>query len=398
MPTAIPSGEKSAFIDIVNVKNPFEATRLATVLVNYEDIPTAIARQLDEFAANPLYLYEAMKVFTNAGLTNAGIYNDQGTIGILVTDPTLIISTIFTAGVTFTLDNVGIAILGNTSINNLTVAAGKTLGNLYIGPGATIEMLDSTATAARVYNIEIKNFKNTIGSLNAIKVGSFIGSEPAVDPGAHYGGFSNVDPSAACALPVTGLTLTKVTPNSVELSWTNPAGGFIDVIPYYRKYKEAQWLRADEIVGSFTNVTGFVFRELVENTYYDFKVVVICNNGGQSAAAEISAKTVCCGEADQTGNYCRFVILVKDTPNPANLQTLCNGVEVQKEYQSGTDLVVPYLVGRKKDMLESAIIDNTPYQLFIDLFDDITGTWYGASTYMGQFIDGNVITLNLNMP
>lgn len=401
MPTQLPSGEKSAFIAIVNAVDAFEAQRLVSVLNNYEDIPTAIARQLNVFAANPKYLQEAMAVFTNSALVTAKIYNGQSSAIGTVSDPKLVVGSQLTSGMNITANNIGFAVLGNSNVSNITVSANKSLNNLYIGPGSTVDILDSTATGAFVTGIQIKNFKNSIGSLNAIKQGSTIGNV-IVDDGAYYGGYSSVDTQATCAIPVTALAANAITTNSIELDWTNPANGFIFATVYFRRKGNATWLKATEVNGDFLGDNGFIFRDLEDNTYYDFKVVVTCNNGGESTPTTLSSKTVCCGSGggDTTQVYkaCKITILIKDTPDPTNTQTLCNGHVIAKEYPSGTTIAVPYLIGRKAEILEPFILDNSNMQQFTETnFDDSTGTWT-ASTNLVKFLDGSVATVNVNLP
>lgn len=402
MPTPIQAPDKAAFIALVNVRNAQEALRLQTVLVNYEDVPTAIGRQLEVFAQNPQYLFEVMATLSNAAaLITAGVYNSLATYNSNVNNPVLIISTSFSSGITVTVDSPGIMVLGNSAISKVTVATTKRLDNLYIGPGAVVGQLDSTATDAFATRIHIKNYKNVIGKLLSIKYGSHIGNV-LVDPGAFFGGTSAINPLAACAIPATSLAANAITTNSIQLDWVNPGGAYLFVTLFYKLKGAAVWIEATEADGDFLGTNGFIFRDLADNTYYEFKVEITCNNGGVSAPVTLTSKTVCCGSGGGGSatvyKTCKIAILVKDSPNGANEQELCNGDVIPMEYQSGTTITIPYLIGKKVEILEPFIMDNTNMQLFTETnFDNATGMYTVAGSGLTTFPDGSVITLNVNL-
>lgn len=399
MPTPLPPGEKTAFIALVNVRNPTEAVRLATLLNNYEDIKAAIGRQLDDFAANPQYLIEGMAVFTPAALTAVGIVNGV-TTNVVINDPVLWVNSSTTGGIVITANNKGFAILGNSQINNITVNAARDLDRIYIGPGSLVNIMDSTAAGAFINNIYIACERGTPGSLNTIKYGSMYGSLQ-IDPGAYFGGIENVDVTAPCGIPVINMIATQATDTSVLVSWVPPgAGGFLSIDMYFRKSGDQLWILANGDDGTFVDLTGFVFRRLERNTYYDFKAVVTCNNGGV-ANTIITAQTTSCGIGNQLALYkdCKVTIYIKAVPDPnplTNIQYLCNGATIAKEYPQGTTLTIPYFAGPGKNILAPFVIDNANVSDLV--FDPITGKWDASGSTILSFSEPMVIELNVSLP
>lgn len=391
MPTPIVPAEKTAFIAIVNVVDPIEATRLATILVNYDDVVTAIRRQLDEFAANPAYLFEAMDVFlaSNSDLIAAGIYNNGSSASVL-SNPKLFINFTTTDTTLSTIADGWINILGNSVIEKITVSTATNLEYLYIGPGCTLDVLDSSATNAYVNNLYLPFIKNRPATLNALQYGSGLGNLQ-VSPGSYYGGVKNFDPLISCAIPVTSLAIGIITHNTIELTWVPPASGYLFVNVYYKRTDSGTWILAGNDAGDYVLNTGFMFRYLAADVSYDFKVTVVCNNGG-TASAYISAQTPCCG--DTNFSTCPVIALIVASPNPNNTQTLCNGVVALKEYAAGTTLTVlkqsgaPLLAGLRAPV--DVTTDDVPYQQFP--FDSTTGTLDASGTPLGVFIVGNVVT------
>lgn len=303
-PTPIPSDEKNAFIALVRVA-PYpggetEALRLEQILINYSDIPTAIGRQLGLYGAANQYLSECMAVFNDNNLQAVGIYvNKTDSPAAGLTNPKMIINSTYTGTMTITADQPGLTFLGNTSVKRVEVQDGVNLANMYLGPGATVDMFDSSGEGypGKLERLWLVFANNNPSRLNSVAYGSVIGSV-YVDPGSYYGGMDTSNPQNTCAIPVTQLTTTAITSNSVELTWTPPGSGYLFIYVAYKKTSTAVWQQAQPSDGGFQNFSGeavgFVFNSLESDTYYDFKVSVRCNNGG-IADAEVSAKTVCCG-------------------------------------------------------------------------------------------------------
>lgn len=290
MATAIPTGDKNAFIAIVAVKNPPESIRLATLLVNYEDIVTCIGRQIDDFVSYPEYLIAAMATFSNnAALEAVGIYNEQ-TLSTLLTDPVIFINSTTNFGVVIDASATTFALLGNSYINNLKLNTNVTLSNLYVGPSSILDFVDGSASGSYINYPTIGFANNSGGRLNGIKFGSQTGSV-VVQPGAYFGGYIANDPIGVCALPVTGLTAGVITHNTFELIWVPPAPGWLFINIYYKLKEAYAWIQATANDGDYVGNTGFIFRHLKSDTFYDFRVNVSCANGGISTDAIINQQT-----------------------------------------------------------------------------------------------------------
>ncbi len=304
MPTPLPPLEKSNFIDIVRAFSAYEADRLLSVLNNYEDVYTAIMRQLYVFAAENAYLTEAISVFTLASLNAVGIWvgatATSPPLSPPLSDPVLIInSPSFTGGVyiTTTVSSPPIyralVILGDSRIDSITLDADTTLSELFIGPGSTVDLLDSTQSLAITGTVYLPFLKSTASSLKAAKFGSIINSF-VKDPRSYFGGFTDEDPSAACALAVSSLTISLITANNATLAWVPNMGGWLFINVYYRISGSNDWIQATTETGIFKDDTGYTFTNLKEDTNYEFMVQVICNNGGRSAEVTVTGKTECC--------------------------------------------------------------------------------------------------------
>jgi hypothetical protein len=406
MATPVDPSEKANFIALVNVINPQEAIRLEEVFVNYEDLPTVIGRQLPTYASNNQYLKECMDVLNSAYFNAAGVYYN-GAFAVPVTDPLLWINTTTTAGITFTADSDGFAILGSSDINLITLDAGVALANLYIGPGSSVDMLDSSNTETSpptsppvgtiVNEIWLPYLKSTPSTLKAVKFGSQIG-QVNLSEGSYYGGLQDVDPELTCAIPVTAMQATEITFDSILVSWTTPANGYLFIVPFYKKTNSKTWIKCTDSDGDFVDDTGFIFRHLEKDTYYDFKAELTCVNGGR-AVTEITTQTVCCGAGTSLQIYKTCAITIRITDNTDSFpvsQTLCNGAVIDLYYPTGTTITIPYLATVNCAVQQPFVIDNSNYQLMP--FDASTGTWDASGTTIGSFIEGNVITVNVGLP
>lgn len=410
MPTPLPSNQKTAFINLVKVA-PYpggilEAGILQGLLNNYEDVANAFFRQLYLFAANHSYLVEAISIFTNlSALNNVGVYFNQS-IASTVVNPQLIIDSQIvstpssSSGIIIGQDSNLLAVMGTSYVDNVYVNAGKNLEYFFIGPQSEVDLLDSSATTndspfgfARVGSLWIPFLKNGGGRLNGAAPYSNIGT-PNVDTGAYYGGILSYDPNIDCSNPVTNLNAGDITHNSVTLLWTPPLSNYIFINVFYKKAESPSWILADQTVGEYIQQSGFVFRELSADTYYDFMVRVQCNNGGVSSTT-ISAKTVCCGtNSIQVTTECLVTVYIKASPDSSKTITLCNGAVIQQEYPEGATLQIPYFTN--KIITDVLIIDNNYYQNFP--WNPISGTWTATGTPLQVFQEPNVISIKVQLP
>lgn len=393
MPTPIPSGEKSAVIALVNVVNPVEAMRLATVLVNYEDVLTMIGRQLSTFIQRNNYLIQVMACFTDANLVSVGIYNRKS--GNNLTEPNAIINSNY-AGIMTMSSNIGqLVILGNSFVNSVVLSSNVDVQYIYIGPGSTLNIADSSASGAIINKIILPFVRSTPSTLNTLKFGSTIGLVQ-VDAGSYYGGVANDDVTATCPDVVTSVVATENTNNSVLISWALP-GSYLMINIFYKKANSNVWILATDSDGDFDGDTGFVFRTLESDTFYSFRISTVCTNGG-IANAEITTQTVCCGSGTVLTQYvdCEITANIKTSPNPANTQTLRNGTVIPLEYPVGATLTIPYLADPAKYVFKTLVVDEANYQNFP--FNVTTGVFNAAGTTLTTFIDGNVVTIRASIP
>lgn len=395
MPTPIVSGQKTAFINLVQVINPIEANRLTAILNNYEDIPKAILRQLITYSSDYSYLKECMAVFApnDTDLIAAGIYVDKTTSP--PTNPILLVNCNYPSGqITVSTNETYIIILGPSTIPEVILSASTTLQVLYIGPGTEVDIADASNSGALINTIYLPFLKSIPSRLNLVITGSIINSIE-VDNGSYFGGFGVDNPEAACALQVTALMAGNVTHDSIELDWTLPGGGFLQIKPYYKPSESPTWIQATQNDGDFIQQVGFIFRALKSDTYFDFKVVTICNNGG-TALSLINSKTYCCPGPGQIvpATNCLITVKIKTSPDPTKTIALCNGVIIPQEYPAGPTLTIPYLAG--KNITDVLIIDNIYYQ---DMpYNSVTGTWDASTTPVAIFNDGSLVSIKAQLP
>ncbi len=401
MPTPIPAGEKSAFIAIVAVRNPQEAVRLQTLLNNYEDVPMVIGRQQDDFAANNLYLTAAMNTLNNASLQSVGVYFARN-LNVQPSPPAvMLVNVIATGGVDINTSPPGFAILGTSNINEVELGPTVRIPGLYIGPGSVVDVLDGTQTVGvSVNNLYLPFMRSNPSALNMARFGTIIGNIEVAE-GSYFGGYLDDDPESACNIPVTDLIATEATQNGLFLSWTPPAPTSPPVVfinTYYKKSNSSVWIPADESVGEFVGNTGFVFRELEPDTFYDFKVVVVCGNGG-TATAMITTQTVCCGAGTilPVYKYCQITFLITSVADsPPGGQVLCNGEVINLHYPPGTTITVPYLATVNCAVVSDMVIDNAIFQGMP--FNRGTGTWDASGTSVQGFNEGSVVTVGMSLP
>lgn len=415
----LPPAEKQAFLDIVSVApypgGPSEVERLQDILNTYDDVRTAIYRQLDQFASNNAYLINAISVFDDTELLAVGIWVNKTQSSPLITDPLLIINS--TLGeVVLTNNNLPtspptspavpktLGILGPSYIDSIVLSPGVILSELYIGPGSTVDELDaalyesSPPAYSSVDTIWLPFIRSTPSSLKAVTYTSQV-HQVMLDEGSYYGGIKGNNPDTPCADAVTNMLATEVTRNGVLISWTPPAQ-YLFITPFFRKTNSQVWILATEEDGEFVGDTGFVFRNLEIDTYYDFRASVTCSNGG-IANTDITTKTVCCGAGTSLQLYrtCPILITITSTPaSPSIPIVLCNGTEIAPigSYPPGPTLTISELAGKDVVSLVPFVVDslNVPGVSF----DSDTATWDVSGTTLGVFVEDNEIEVNVVIP
>lgn len=394
MPTPLPGGEKTAFINIVKVVNPLEVPVLTSIMNNYEDVATAIGRSIVHFGRNNAFLMQALGAITSDAALNAvGIYRNAGLASLM--DAKMAINFNVTTAITITASVDSVAIIGNSSIKKIILNTGVNVKYLYIGPGSTVDIVDATAAGASINYINLVSGKGLVATLRMAELGSQLG-DINVDYGSYFGGFKSTDPGLACANPVTNLAFVKATNNRGVLVWTKPAAWLlIDV--FFRLSQAPSWTPVKDEHGNYNGDDAFVFSNLEKDTYYDFKVVVTCLNGGQ-AETIITGQTVCCGSGGgPIYDICKIKLTIKDVPDPnplTNIQTICNGETMAKEFVSGPTLTIPILVGRR--VLSPFIVDNG--NATDVAYDENTGTFDASVSTLTTFAEPNKIEFNALMP
>jgi hypothetical protein len=405
MPTPISPTDKSNFIDLVRVApspgGPQEAIRLQDIFNTYDDVIIAIGRQLSLYSGSNAYLIECMATLNDTDLKNVFIFNmkiDDPSSG--PSNPRLICNSTFTGTINITSNSDGLVILGNSSVSRVQLAANVNLANLYLGPGCTVDVLDASASGAFVSNIWLTFMNNTASSLNSVVFGSGIGAVH-IDEGAYYGGQDPNDPQLPCAKAVTGLAASDITNNSVALSWTPAADGWLFLNLYYKKKDSSVWIQAGEAIGGYFVTsgapTGYTFGNLDPDTWYDFRVSVRCNNGGV-AVTQISAQTVCCA-TNPLSMYkdCPITMTIQTPATPIGGQYLCNGIQIDTFYPPGTTVAIPYLASVNCAVLNPFIYNGVSYQNVP--FDPYTGTWdVSGVSGIGSLSDGDVVSVNVSLP
>lgn len=306
MPVQIPLNEKNNFIALVEVApypgGAMEADRLRSILVYYDDIVTAIYRQLDLFAANSAYLTQGLDCFDNAQMQAVGIWFNYTTSSPPLTDPVLIANSTIHNDIIISADSppvyTTLAIIGNSFVDRVLLSSGASLNELYIGPGSTVDKLNAAATSAIVNTIWLPFAKSTPSKLNVAEYNSIVG-QFVIEEGSYFGGFSNKDPESSCATPVTDLTYGIINHDTIQITWTppdmqSPPYAYLFINTYYRLKGSQVWLKADEAVGFFNGESGFTFKRLKCDTTYEFRVAVTCNNGGVANSDVLTIATTGC--------------------------------------------------------------------------------------------------------
>lgn len=404
----IPSNEKQAFIALVQAApgplgGPFEASRLQDILVYYSDIYTAIMRELDLFASNNAYLTQGLACFDDTELLAVGIWNNKTVSSPPISDPILVVNSTYTDDLILISAqpsppiNQTLCILGASNIFGVSLEADAVLSELYIGPGVIVDSADASQPGALIRTIWLPYLKSTPSTLISAVYGSQI-QQFIIDDGSYFGGYTLVLPAATCQSTISNITASEATNNSLFISWTPPADPYLFINTFYRKTNSMPWIPVTDADGDFVNESGFIFRHLEKDTYYDFKVAVTCNNGVVNNTI-VSAQTICCGAGTSVQLYkvCPVTFIISITEDsPPNGQVLCNGTSIALNYPPGTTITVPYFASVNAVPLNDFIVDNVPYQLMP--YNKSTGTWDASATPLTTFIAGNVITVDVSLP
>lgn len=413
MPTPVPPLVQQAYLNIVAAApypgGPYEVDRITSsnLLAFYEDVASVLYRQIELFEANNAYLVQAISVFDPTLLQSVGIWFNV-TVGSSppLADPVLIINS--TCDLVVLNPNVSsppaektLAIWGPSNISLIKLVNGTILDQLWLGPGSTVDSLNASTgtlsppTYTAVNTIWIRFARSTPSALNSVVYESVI-HEVVQDEGSYYGGVQE-NPNVTCPDAVTNMQVTEVTNRGLLVSWTPPAS-YLFINTFYKKTNSQVWILAIDVDGDFVDPTGFVFRHLEDDTWYDFRAAVVCTNGGL-AYTQITTQTSPSGLGAQLNLYkvCPITMIISNSPDsPPTGQALCNGVAIDLHYPVGSTITIPYLATVNSKVLNPFVINNVPYQNFP--YDPSTGTWDASTTPVMSFTNGDVITVNVSLP
>lgn len=279
--------EKLACLDLVKAFNCDRVQWVDANLNSYDDVLPVFLANLPKMECYPDYMYSLIACFDIVELNSRGIYYNDPALGS-VTDATLIIKCSAT-DVTVTVPSGDIlpefVVAGASVIDLLEITGGGSVGSTSVSTGAQVKLLKTTGSSW-IDSVRVSGCRTCISSLKTIDASSDIRS---VYPfgGGYFGGYNCAAPTGTCADDVTTLASSKITSNSITITWVNPVNT-INTLVYYRLNNTPSWLlgtqvNGDGVVGAYAvDGVGFIFRGLKMDTYYDFKVVNICSNGHSS--------------------------------------------------------------------------------------------------------------------
>lgn len=291
--------DKAAVLSLLDKHSCFDVDIIDTDFTAYSDIPSLIFQYASILGCDRIFLEALADVIDSASLDSVKVYYGKSTTD--VTNPECIINSTYSGDVliqkvsTETLRPV-IAIFGST-INNIIIdGASFEVGLLIIAGGTTVKSI-STINGARLNVLMINGCNKYPTEVKMIVSGSAIDDIRQINGGG-FGEFESADVSGTCGEDVVSLATTLITHDSLKVVWED-AAETIGVTVLFKKSNTSDWLSADVnklgVTGNMVDSgNGFVFRGLEPNTYYDFKVYNICENGIRSAGVVVTTKTDRC--------------------------------------------------------------------------------------------------------
>lgn len=284
--------DKTCIIDKMKGVSCAMAERADVVLQAYTDVPQFLFENTDWFDCNRPYMYSILDCIDPAEFPALDIYYDGATTTI--NNPVFVAKytaddIVIDAGVTIE----EVAIMAST-IGKITISNNTTVKVLTIGNGATVDVIETLDTSS-IFYLRITSCQAYASTVGMAAEDSVIDNLD-VQPNAVFGGYKCLEIVGSCADDVSAVTATDITTRSITISWTPPVNT-ISVSLYYRFKDANEWTlvlgnEGDSFGNFFNNNTQFIFRDLKFDTYYDFKVVNICEDGIPSAGQTVSAKTL----------------------------------------------------------------------------------------------------------
>lgn len=291
--------DKAAALPIIQALDCDLADIVDARLTGYDDLVYILAYLFDTIQCYPTLLRQFTNAFDQTEREARGIY--YANAGPL-TDPKIVVnSTVATITYT-TVDktspaiNPDVLIIGPGSvIDKITVDGGYDMSYLTVMPGARVKLIETSGANTVIRTLYVSGCAGAVGTVDIADKSASI-TTVSVSGGGWFGGYNCLDPDGACAEEVSVLTSAQPTYDSILLSWT-AASESIRTRVYYRINNDIEWKEAgldngDGVKGNYRTdgTLGYSFKGLKVDTYYDFKVVNICNNGIASAGAVLAAQ------------------------------------------------------------------------------------------------------------
>lgn len=293
------ASDKATALPIIQAFDCDIAAVVDAKLLTYDDLFFVLAYLFIYMECYPTLVENFTAAFDQTERESRGIYyNSMATL----TDARIAIKCV-TTSITYTTtdptdaDELNLLYIGPSSVVDvLTVDGGFTLHNLTILPAGRVKVLELSGAGTNILNLTVAGCAGAVGTLDVVASGAVI-KNVQVYNGGFYGGYVCLDPDNTCAENVGVISLEKTTYSSTLLSYT-AASESIRTRVYYRLNNTTTWYEGgvnngDGVEGNYRTdgSNGFAFRGLQPDTYYDYKVVNICENGHASSGTMVSGKT-----------------------------------------------------------------------------------------------------------
>lgn len=290
--------EKAAALAYIQALDCDVADIVDTSLTGYDDLPYVLSYLLITISCYVTIIENFTSEFDQTEREARGIYYD---VAGPFTDPKIIIKCT-TTGISYTTtlpasaDQVNFLYIGGTSvIDEVVVDGGYALSMLHIAPGSRVKLLETTGAGTSISLLEVAGCAGAVGTLDVVDRTSVVGNI-RVYGGGWFGGYNCLAPDGTCAEDVSAASTSNATYDSLLLTWTAAAESIRTRI-YYRLNNDVDWKEAgmdngDGVRGNYRTdgTEGYAFKGLKADTYYDFKIVNICNNGIASAGVIVAAQ------------------------------------------------------------------------------------------------------------
>lgn len=284
------STDKASALEKLQAFDCDMAASAGRMLNSYNDVFKTLIFLTRTFACNTSLMDDYIACWADSELTSRGIYYNK--TGTAPTDAKYIAKCTYTT-LTVTIPAGGIinelVIIGST-ITNLIIdrgAEGIYIGVLNITGGTIITKL-STINTAIVKTMRVNGCSNIVSTVKTATSDSLI-ETIITTGGGYFGGYKCLDLSGTCADNVANLNFSKITSTSFVASWTNPSS-HVRTIVYYRENNTGEWLNADDNNGDgitanycTDGTVGYSFKGCKTETYYDVRIVNVCDNGQNSS-------------------------------------------------------------------------------------------------------------------